>query len=379
MYVSPWPGLTLWDFLPAPSERVVPYPLSEANRRSFVVARSGIYQLFRALRFKPGEKVLVPDYYSGNEVAAIRAAGASIEFYPIRRNLEPDIEALARLAKCGPREIYAIHYLGWPQPIREIQALCQKHGSLLVEDCALSLFSEVDGKPLGSFGDYSVFCLYKTLPVPNGGILVQNRNALPELRALELEQCPHISAAGRSAELALETLRSRCDWVGKALFTVKQRVGRGLRAASVRQVPVGDIGWDIGNVNLAMSGISHSILRGIDHARIRRVRQENFRRLQNRLAGQVKMLREDLDPGVCPLFFPILVSNKHEVAEALRKRGIEAVEFWNDVQNNPCVGGDARFLRAHVLELPIHQGVTPAQVDYIARQVELLKPEPAQC
>jgi dTDP-4-amino-4,6-dideoxygalactose transaminase len=379
MYVSPWPGLTFRDFMPARRKRGVPYPFSEARRSSFVVARSGIYQLFRALRFQPGETVLVPDYYSGNEVAAIRAAGASIVFYPIRRNLEPDMEALTRLAECGPRVIYAIHYLGWPQPMDEFQALCARHGSLLVEDCALSLFSETEGKPLGAFGDYSVFCLYKTLPVPNGGVLVQNRGALAGLEGLELEECPRISAAGRTAELVLETLRSRCEWAGRMLFTLKQSVGRKLRATSVRQVSVGDIGWDIGNVNLAMSKISRSLLHGIDHARIRRIRRENFSRLQSKLAGRVKMLREDLGPGVCPLFFPILVANKHEVAEALRARGIEAVEFWNDLQNNPHVGPDARYLRAHVLELPIHQGVTPAQVDYIAEQVESLRPEPAPC
>ncbi len=44
----------------------------------------------------------------------------------------------------------------------------------------------------------------------------------------------------------------------------------------------------------------------------------------------VVMLRADLNPGVCPLFFPILVRNKHAAAEALRRKGIEAVEFWND-------------------------------------------------
>ncbi len=80
------------------------------------MARSGIYHLFRTLNLKPGDKVLVPDYHSGNEVAAIRAAGASVVFYPIKRNLEPDLEALTRLAAQGARVIYVIHYLGWPQP-----------------------------------------------------------------------------------------------------------------------------------------------------------------------------------------------------------------------------------------------------------------------
>jgi hypothetical protein len=53
------------------------------------------------------------------------------------------------------------------------------------------------------------------------------------------------------------------------------------------------------------------------------------------------------------------------------------VEFWNDRQDNPAIGLDARYLRAHVLELPIHQDVTPRQVDYIAREVKRLQPEAA--
>jgi hypothetical protein len=56
------------------------------------VARSGIYHLFKKLALQTNEVVLAPDYYSGNEVAAIQAAGASIVHYPVQRNLEPDLE-----------------------------------------------------------------------------------------------------------------------------------------------------------------------------------------------------------------------------------------------------------------------------------------------
>ena len=90
------------SFLPA-AAAMLPYPLNAPHRHSFCVARSGIYHLFRALRLKPGETVLVPDYHSGNEVAAIRAAGATVVHYPIRRNLEPDMEALSRMVKRIPR------------------------------------------------------------------------------------------------------------------------------------------------------------------------------------------------------------------------------------------------------------------------------------
>jgi dTDP-4-amino-4,6-dideoxygalactose transaminase len=380
MYVSSWPGLTLRELLPFRESNARPYPLNAASKHSFCVARSGIYHLVRALQLKAGQTVLVPDYYSGNEIAAITAAGASVAYYPILRNLEPDLEAMARLVKrLAPRVIYVIHYLGWPQPLQEIERLCLQNGSILIEDCALSLLSERKGRELGTFGDYSIFCLYKTLPVPNGGLVVQNNRALPALDNLHLQRCPALAATGRSVELAFEALRSRANRTGKLLFTVKQAVGRTLRAARVRQVPVGDIGWNIANVNIAMSTFSDRVMRSLDYQGIREKRRNNFLLMRQKLQGRVRMLREDLQDGVCPLFFPILVKDKHQAARALWQQDIGAVEFWNDPQQNPGIGKDARYLRSHVLELPIHQDVTASQIEYTANQVLRLKLESAPC
>ena len=119
--------------------------------------------------------------------------------------------------------------------------------------------------------------------------------------------------------------------------------------------------------------------RSLDYEYIRERRRRNFLLLRDMLQGRVRMLREDLEEGVCPLFFPILVKDKHAAAQSLWQENIGAVEFWNDRQDNPAIGPDARYLRAHVLELPIHQDVTTAQVEYTAQQVLRLELEPAPC
>jgi len=117
----------------------------------------------------------------------------------------------------------------------------------------------------------------------------------------------------------------------------------------------------------------------LDYGAIRRRRRANFLLLRQRLEGRVTMLREDLDEGVCPLFFPILVRDKQATARALWHRGIGAVEFWNEARpmSERDGGPDAQYLRAHVLELPIHQDVGPSQVEYIAEQVLRLELQPA--
>ena len=89
------------------------------------------------------------------------------------------------------------------------------------------------------------------------------------------------------------------------------------------------------------------------------------------MRDRVNLLPLHVAEGICPLFFPILVEDKHAVAENLRRRGIGVVELWNegDSEANGADSGDALFLRKHVLELPIHQNVSKAQLDFITREV----------
>src|ERR1022692_1077021 len=213
MYIPSWPCPTAAQ-LSFDAKTSLPYPLAGPGRKFFYVARNGIYHLFRTLGFRAGENVLVPDYHSGNETSAIRAAGTPICFYPIGRDLQPDRQAIARLCTPQTRALYVIHFVGFPQPMDWITGFCRQRGLLLIEDCALSFLSEYHGQPLGSFGDYSVHCLYKTLPVPNGAVLTQNQQLLPELDLLKTVQPSTVSVLGRSSELILESFCSGFQFLG---------------------------------------------------------------------------------------------------------------------------------------------------------------------
>jgi perosamine synthetase len=370
-FVPAWPVLNPLDFVRPGLQRQLPFPLCAPGRASFYVARNAIYHLFRALRFGPGESVLVPDYHSGNEVWAIRAAGAALRYYAVDRNLEPDLDQIRRLVDHTTRALYVIHFIGWPQPIERLAEFCRERNILLIEDCALCLLSESGGRPLGSFGDYAVYCLYKTLPVPNGGVLVRNNPRAPSLQRIPLERCSPMSVLGRTLELVVNWLRTNSEGMGRPVAELKRRLGRFLTAGNVRRVPVGDIGFELGNVNLGMSPMCEALLHHFDYDAVVRKRRANYTALHDRLAGRVPLLRGPLEAGVCPLFFPILVGDKAAAARRLWNDGIEATEFWNygDPAAAGAAAGDAQYLRDRVLELPIHQDVTLPQIDHIARRV----------
>lgn len=371
-YVSTWPGLFPRDVLRGPSAPgAQPFPFNARPLAYYYRERNALYHLFRALRRDDTDWALVPDYHHGNEVRAIRAAGFGVRFYPIGRGLTADLEALTKLCKQRPRVLVLIHYLGWPQPLDEVLPLCRKLGIVTVEDCALSLLSESEGVPLGSRADHALFCLYKTVPVPNGGLLIHNGSDTTVDVASAHLPGGVTSLTARTLDLTIEALRGRSDTVGGALAALKARGGRALTRSAVRRWPVGDDGFDATGVDLRMSRFSQYLLDRFEFRSIRKRRRENFIQLGKLLAGDATPLCDELPPGLCPLFFPILVPNKAAAARALWARGIGAVEFWN-TGDPAAVGpkhGNALFLREHVLELPIHQGLRPAHLEYMATEV----------
>lgn len=370
MYIPAWPTLSPAYFLKTGLQERPPFPLGRSTNRYFYVARGGIYHLMRSLGVESGETVLAPDYHHGNEIYAMRAAGAKIQYYPVKKNLDADLDAVAKLCRTRPRVLYITHYIGWPQPMRDIQALCGQYGITLVEDCALSFLSDLDGKALGSFGDYSVFCLYKTLPLPNGGVLVKNATSPANLDDLALRDCDTVSVVGQSMELMLLWLCTQSETCGRLSMGLKRRAGRMLSARQVRRIPVGDTGFDVSLTSIAMSPISYRLLRQFHYDIVKQKRRRNFQILENRLQGRMELLDKKLDDGVCPLFFPLLVADKRTAARLLWQYRIQTVEFWNNADPELRHGKtDAEFLRRHLLEVPIHQDVTLEDVEFMAERI----------
>ncbi|MGQ0613387.1 MAG: DegT/DnrJ/EryC1/StrS family aminotransferase [Planctomycetaceae bacterium] len=364
------------QLLRGPVQTSLPYPLGAAGARRYLLARNGIYDLFRCLAHPPGSNVVLPAYHSGNEVLAIRAAGVTPRFYSIDRALQPSIDEIESLCDASTCAVYLIHFLGWPQPVGPVAELCRRRGLLLVEDCALALLSSFQGRPLGTFGDYSVFCLYKTLPVPNGGYLACNRPPLPDLDAIPIQPCPMGATARRTIDLLLGWLRLRVGPFAALPAAVKSGIGSLLRGTRLRGVPVGDMGFALDRAHLGIGRLTEWLLRRFDYARIVEIRRRNYARLAALLEGRATLLPMGLEEGVCPLFFPVLVRDKGAAAQALRRQGVGAIEFWNsgDPEADTDRFPDAAFLRRHLLELPIHQDISPRQIDRMAEILLRLAP-----
>jgi perosamine synthetase len=325
-----------------------------------------------------GTSVLMPAYHHGVELETLLAAGVKPIFFRVDSQMRCDFaDARKRAAGAGVSAVYVIHYAGFPQDMAEARKLADDLGVPLVEDCALSLLSRDGRDPLGSTGDVSVFCLYKTLPVPNGGLLLVRNNrlrskidSLPPVRAPKLT-----TTAIHLGSSMLSNLELRAGPAGRRAREMLRTAGRfAIRKASVEFVSTGTQHFDIGDVDLGISSLSHLVLRNQQWAEIVERRRRNYFLFYAMLRDVAPPVTGELRPGVCPLFYPMPIANKASAMARLLARGVETVDFWRI--RHPAVR-EGEFpevdrLRETVLELPVHQDLTPADAEHVATCVREL-------
>ncbi len=359
---------TLWPHMIVPAARraVLPYPFSAPGVRYFYFARNGVYEIVRHLELQ-GQEVLFPAYCHGVELEALLAAGARPKFYPVRAGMRVEVDEVAALIGPETKAIYLIHYVGFPGPVVELRRLCDERELWLIEDCALALLSRQGEQPLGSFGDASVFCLYKTVPAPNGGAVILRG---VETAKLSAGQPPSLaSLVSQTAVSLLLNFEMRSGVLGHKLRQTALALGKAtLQTSRADRVATGTQHFDPAHVGLAMSDFSLAVIAAQDCAAVVERRRRNYLYLFAQLRELLPPIFAELPAGVCPLFYPLQAGNKLSLMARLRANGVETIDFWRERHPAilPEVFPEVEQLRQSVIWLPCHQDLTPAAVERLA-------------
>jgi perosamine synthetase len=354
----------LW---PRDRPRSSAFPFIAPNVQYVHFARNAIYLLARQ-KGLAGAEVLMPAYFHGVELEALVAAGVQPRFYAVRQGMQVDPDDIVRALTRETRAVYLIHYAGFPGPAEAVERICRERGLFFIEDCALALLSKAGERPLGSFGDASVFCLYKTLPTPDGGAVVLKEGTL-KIDGV----APRALGTARQTAAAMLTHLERGNSAAlRALARTVKTLGKAATAkGDADWVEVGTQNFDVADVNVLMSGASRRIVATQDFDAIVEARRRNYMHLQSLLAALSRPLHADLPRGVCPLFYPFVTSRKLELWTRLRAQGVQAVLFWMGGELGPPPGEfpEVDALRQTVLELPCHQDMTPEKIERVAALV----------
>jgi dTDP-4-amino-4,6-dideoxygalactose transaminase len=337
----------------------LPFPLDQPTCLLFARGRHALWHGVRALRLPPGAEVLVPAYHCGCEVEALLRAGVGCRFYAGTDSLEPDEEELEQLLDERVVGLYVIHTLGFPQDAVRWRRWCDANGLLLIEDVAQAWLGSKGERPLGSFGDLSIFALYKSFGVPDGAALLQRSGLEPPAR----RGGPGLPTAGKR----------HAEWL-LARSGLLARLGERLRPELklVRQEFDAAAFFALGNPDTVPCRTSQFLLpRVVDPTAAER-RRANYERLLAELGDAVAQPFARLPIGACPWAFPVEAIDKQELIERLLRHGVRALNFWSVPHS--CLPTNrfphASSLRARLVGLPVHQELRESD---LARLVAALR------
>ncbi|MBF0485629.1 MAG: DegT/DnrJ/EryC1/StrS family aminotransferase [Candidatus Omnitrophica bacterium] len=143
--------------------------------RHAIAVNSGsdaLQMILKALGIKKGDEVIIPDLTYQAVALAVVYCGARPVLVDVRKtDLTMDVAAVKRVLTKKTKAIVAAHMFGRACDLVELQSLCRRQGIKLVEDVCQAESSCLNGKMLGSFGDFSAFSFsyYKPLSSCGGG------------------------------------------------------------------------------------------------------------------------------------------------------------------------------------------------------------------
>lgn len=143
--------------------------------------RQGMALLLEAHGLQPGDEVLVPAYTLADLLELIRAHG----LVPVPVDVRPDsftIDPERAAAAVGPRTraIIGCHLFGLAFDVDAVGSLAERHGLVVLEDCAHAAGARYKGRPVGALADGGFFSLEVIKPVNcfGGGVITTNDDAV---------------------------------------------------------------------------------------------------------------------------------------------------------------------------------------------------------
>jgi dTDP-4-amino-4,6-dideoxygalactose transaminase len=151
---------------------------------------AGLHLAMHGLGLRPEDEVIVPAMtFAATANAVIHAGGRPILADVDRETMCLTPETVKAQLTPRSRAILPVHFAGRPCAIEQILELAREHGLIVVEDCAHAIETLVDGRHVGTFGDFGVFSFYvtKNVVTGEGGMVVTaDEKAATRIKTLAL-------------------------------------------------------------------------------------------------------------------------------------------------------------------------------------------------
>ncbi len=138
----------------------------------------------------PGDEVITTPLTFCATVNAIIHAGATpvlADVDPVTQNIDP-VSVESKITE-QTRAILPVHFAGRPCDMDSLSKIAERHGLIMIEDCAHAVEAEYKGRKAGTFGDFGCFSFYVTKNVitgEGGMVLTGSEDAAERIKILAL-------------------------------------------------------------------------------------------------------------------------------------------------------------------------------------------------
>lgn len=264
-------------------------------------------------------------------------AGFEVFYYPVDKDLKTTSSAIFETVLEHDASIVLFHrYYGFNTLDGGIDKMCEtlrELGKYTIEDCTQCLYSSFPR----SQSDYIVGSIRKWAGTPDGGFAVSRKG--------QFYQKP------TKTDVILEKAKVKASY-NKYRFLFEHEGEKDNMLAMYREAE--DI---LNNQNelFAISETSARVQANLDTNKLINRRKDNFNILLQSLHSPIKPIFELVDNNAVPLYFPVLVENRHSLQKHLVENAIYAPVVWPKDEQQPAQCEGAENAYQHLLCIPIDQ------------------------
>ena len=160
--------------------------VAKMNKFKYAVAvnsgTAAIHLALLSLGVKESDEVILPAFTVADPLNAINYTGVKAVLVDVEKNsFDIDVDQIKRKITNKTKAIIVPHMLGSFAKIDELE----KIGIPIINDCAQSIGGIYKGKPIGSYGDLTIFSFYATKLITTGQggmVLTNNKNRAKFMR-----------------------------------------------------------------------------------------------------------------------------------------------------------------------------------------------------
>ena len=310
--------------------------MRDLTRFTYFRGRVALAAILRALGIRAGDEVLIQAFTCVAVPEAIMSIGSRPVYVDTAEHgLNMDPSDLASKLTGSTKAVVVQHSFGLPADIVRIAEIARSRGVHLIEDCAHTISSTVDGRLVGSFGAAAFYSYEAAKPVfaGIGGSAISNDLELT--RRLErdyatYEEPPTVSQIETGAMVHAHRLAYRPStyWPVRSLFRTFSKLGiiRGnYNKLSHSAPPAADFARRMGRIQRnRLAQELKTIERQTAHRR--QVALEYRTRIEAR-----GIVHPPIPSNVDPVFsrYPILAEDKRAVLEDARRARVELAAFYD--------------------------------------------------